>query len=79
MILIAEAGGSVRCLYDETIDFHRLGAPDICRASHVEPDTNGSWYADLEPVHGPRLTGFAMRSEALAAERDWLEANLLSG
>jgi hypothetical protein len=48
----------------------------IQRASHVEPDEQGQWWADLAPVHGPKLGPFAVRSAALDAERCWLEAFL---
>jgi hypothetical protein len=44
----------------------------------VEPDTVGRWLADMAPVDGPVLGPFDRRSEALAAEREWLEQNWLS-
>jgi hypothetical protein len=75
MLLIVAPRGEVRCLYDELIDLTPLGQPVIHRASHVEPDEHGRWWADLSPVRGPRLGPFQFRSEALAAERDWLEAH----
>jgi hypothetical protein len=78
MQLRVEAGGVVRCLYDETIDLTALGSLSIRRASHVEPDGDGKWYADLAPVAGPRLGPFLLRSEALEAERAWLVANWLA-
>jgi hypothetical protein len=77
MDLIIEPSGQVRCLYDELIDLRALGCPDITRASRVEPDLAGQWWADLAPVGGPRLGPFARRSQALAAERAWLESNWL--
>ena len=43
--------------------------PSITRASHVEPDAEGRWLADLTPVAGPVLGPFDLRSEALAAEQ----------
>jgi len=49
----------------------------IFRASHVEPDENGKWFADLGPVKGPKLTGFNTRAEALNAEVKWLQQNYL--
>ncbi len=79
MILIAEPNGLIRCVYDEAIDVGQLGSPAIERASHVEPNDDGTWTADLTPVNGPLLTGFEKRSEALAAELEWLEANWLNG
>jgi hypothetical protein len=75
MQLIIEPDGSIRCIYDETIDLSAFGVLAITRASHVEPDDNGQWWADLEPVSGPVLGPFNLRSEALTAERLWLEAN----
>ena len=74
MILTVSPDGTVRAVYDETIDFAALGRLDIRRASHVEPDEEGRWWADLSPVGGPRLGPFGRRSEALRAEREWLEA-----
>ena len=75
--LIVDAGGTVRCIYDETIDLSALGTLSISRASHVEPDGEGRWFADLRPVDGPVLGPFILRSEALTAERAWLEQNWL--
>ena len=49
----------------------------ISRASHVEPDDLGCWWADLSPVKGPRMGPFERRSEALSAEQGWLKANWL--
>ncbi len=71
-------GGVVRCLYDEVIDLSALGPLTIARASQVEPDSEGRWWADLRPVKGPVLGAFALRSQALAAERAWLERHWLS-
>ncbi len=74
MRLVIEPGGRVRCLYGEAVDLAALGTLTIRRASHVEPDAEGRWSADLTPVNGPRLGPFALRSQALDAERAWLEA-----
>jgi hypothetical protein len=78
MQLVVLPGGVVRCLYDETIDLAALGPAHIKRASHVEPIGDGTWYADMSPVVGPVLGPFERRSEALEAERAWLEANWLA-
>jgi hypothetical protein len=75
MTLVVRPGGLVTCVYDEAIDLAALGRAAITRASHVEPDALGRWSADLGPVGGPVLGPFARRSEALAAERAWLEAH----
>ena len=53
MQLIITPGGAVRCIYGEEIDLAALGSPTITRASHVEPDQQGRWLADLSPVGGP--------------------------
>lgn len=77
MQIVIEAGGNVRCIYAETIDLTALGQTTINRASHVEPDNTGQWWADLNPVNGPRLGPFSLRSEALQAEQAWLEQHWL--
>jgi len=77
MQLVIEPKGTVRCIYSEQIDLAAIGSPTITRASHVEPDQQGRWQADLSPVGGPLLGPFVIRSEALAAELVWLEANWL--
>jgi len=73
MVLVFE-GSEVRCLYGENIDLETLGPLSIHRASHVEPDSEGHWSADLAPVGGPTLGPFDRRSLALDAERVWLES-----
>ena len=78
MQLVIQPDGSVRCVYSETLDLHALGRLNIERGSHVEPDPSGQWFADLSPVSGPRLGPFSRRSDALAAEHDWLEGHWLS-
>lgn len=77
MQLIISPDGSIRCLYDETLDLTAIGATKIRRASHVEPDEHGGWTADLGPVGGPTLGPYSIRSEALAAEQVWLERHWL--
>lgn len=59
MQLIIDRQGQIRCLYDETLDLGTLGRPTIARASYVEPDLEGHWWADLAP-----LSGAALRSPA---------------
>ncbi len=77
MQLVIEPTGRVRAIYGEEINLASLGHPEIFRASHVEPDRDGRWHADLRPMLGPVLGPFAHRSEALAAEVAWLEQNWL--
>ncbi len=80
MNLVIAANGQVRGVFGEEIDLAALGPPRITRASHVEPDDDGRWFADLDPVGGPNLGPFERRSEALDEEVAWLNANwLLSG
>ncbi len=79
MHLVITPAGVVRCVYDETINLSALGPPLISRGSHVEPDAAGHWSADLSPVGGPMLGPFILRSDALAAERAWLELHWLAG
>ncbi|MHB1425758.1 MAG: hypothetical protein ACYC3I_21530 [Gemmataceae bacterium] len=78
MELLIRPGGEVRCVYGEAIDLLVLGPPHITRASHVEPDEQGRWWADLSPVHGPRLGPFRQRTQALDAEQEWLGRSWLT-
>ena len=77
MQLMIRPDGTVHCLYGEELDLHQIGSLAIARGSHVEPDATGQWTADLSPVNGPRLGPFSSRSDALAAERQWLETHWL--
>ena len=70
--LVVDAGGGVRCIYGEELDLRKFGKLQITRASHVEPDTDGYWCADMGPVGGPVLGPFKNRTDALGAEREWL-------
>jgi len=78
MELVIDTGGTIRCVYSEMIDLAELGKLTIKRASHVEPDASGGWWADMAPVHGPRLGPFKVRSEALEAEHGWLDIEVLT-
>ena len=75
MQLRIDSSGTITCLYGEEIDLSVLGTLSIRRASHVEPDPEGRWWADLSPVDGPRLGPFLLRSRAFDAELAWLEAH----
>jgi len=72
MELVVDAGGNVRCIYGDELDLREIGKLQITRASHVEPDRDGFWWADMGPVGGPVLGPFKNRTEALQAEREWL-------
>jgi hypothetical protein len=78
MRLRIDPHGQVVCVYGEAIDLAALGPLTICRASHVEPDGEGRWWADLGPAGGPRLGPYPLRSEALQAETAWLDAQLFT-
>jgi hypothetical protein len=77
MQVLITPGGELRCVYDEAIDLKTFGRINIARGSHAEPDDMGHWFADLSPVGGPKLGPFSNRSQALGAEREWLEGNWL--
>jgi len=77
MQLRVDPDGSVCCVYAESIDLSSLGALTIRRASHVEPDPEGLWWADLAPVGGPLLGPFPTRTPAQEAEQAWLVAHWL--
>jgi hypothetical protein len=77
MQLVIGKDGRVRGIYGEEIDLAVFGTAKIDRTSHVEPDAQGRWMADLSPVGGPTLGPFDRRSEALEAEVSWLEENWL--
>ena len=77
MIIVVKPNGQLRMLYCEAFDFKTIGEPIIRRASHVEPDIWGLWWADLALSGGPRIGPFAMRAHAIAAEQRWLEKNCL--
>jgi len=75
MDLFIAPGGTALAIYSEEIDLHTLGTTTITRASHVEPDDSGQWFADI--LNGPKLGPFTRRSEALAAEVTWLTEHRL--
>ncbi len=78
MDLVVTTTGTVKTIYSETLDFTVFGFPVIRRASHVEADEHGRWWADLQPVGGPVLGPFPIRSAALKAENAWLETYWLT-
>lgn len=78
MQLVIEPDGVIRCLYSEDLELHCFGKPIIHRASAVEPDDLGFWWANLAPVGGPEFGPFKQRSDAIAAEAEWLEQHWLT-
>lgn len=78
MQLMILPDGNARCVYNEAIELRRLGSIRVERGSHVEPNEDGQWTADLSPVDGPVLGPFANRTEALQAEVAWLHEHWLN-
>lgn len=81
--------GTLAFVYDDELAvLAGEGSLRIRRVSHVEPQPYGPqpygpgnhlrWIADLRPVGGPVLGPYLLRSEALAAEREWLQARNLT-
>ena len=74
MTLTIDPCGTVRTLYTEAIPLNEIGSLSIKRASHVEPDEAGQWFAEM--IEGPTLGPFLTRSAALAAEVAYIENTL---
>jgi len=81
MELLICPDGTVRAIYSEAVKPILASVAGVSelevvrrtrRASVVEPGPDG-WSADMAPVRGPVLDGFASREEALAAEVAWLK------
>jgi hypothetical protein len=70
--------GSVRGVYSDLVPYHAIGMAEIVRASHVEPDEYGMWWADLSPVQGPKLGPYLERTKAVQSEMQWLELHWLN-
>jgi len=77
MTLVIDPAGIIKCIYEESIDLRLLGELKITRASLVEPDELGLWWADCSPLRGPKLGPFQARSQALAAEIQWISQQVL--
>ena len=77
MDLFIATDGTAHCLYSDEISLVGIGELTIRRASHVDPDEQGQWWADLSPSAGPKLGPFSTRRAALTAECDWLTAHVL--
>lgn len=73
LTLVIDLEGHMRFIYDDELtELLDEGDSRIERASHVEPNAQGQWEADLSPVNGPMLGPFIKRQEALDAEVAWL-------
>lgn len=81
-IAITESGG-VSFIHDDALMRELKGqtnrAPEIKRASHVEPTPSGEWCADMAPSGGRVLGPFAERRQALKAETKWIESRMRKG
>lgn len=75
-LILTIKGDEIQGIYDELLDLRGLGQVSIRRASMVEPDEEGRWWADMGLSGGPVLGPFSLRSQALAAEVEWLEKRI---
>ena len=75
MTLLIDPTGEITTIYQEVLDLAALGSQRIERASHVEPDAHGQWWAQI--IDGPQLGPYPRRNDALTAEVDWLLRNRL--
>ena len=73
MKIVITPQGTVKFIYQEQILLTPyLGKEAIERASHVEPDEKGMWWATILKDK-KKLGPFLKRSEALSAEIQYLE------
>ena len=77
MILSITPKGDIRGIYTDAFPWQELGKALVQRASNVEPDHLGLWWADLSLSNGPKIGPFARRADAIAAEVRWLEKHHL--
>ena len=75
MQIVIKPTGVFICIYSDALDYGEFGKPQIRRASHVEPDERGLWFANMSPINGPMLGPFNKRNEALDAELEY--ANMM--
>jgi hypothetical protein len=76
-IFIIDEMGDIRGLYDETIDFRKLGTLTVERASNVEfSDEQQEWQAILPD--GTVIASCPSRKEAIEAEIAWLNKNRIA-
>lgn len=66
-IVFSIDGDTCKHIYDDSLELD--GEKSISRASHVEPESDGSWSVDLAPIGGiKRPERFQKRADALAFE-----------
>ena len=76
MKIIIKPSGVFIGIYNDSFDYRNIGRHQIRRASHVELDETGNWFADLSPVDGPKIGPFDKRNEAIEAELEFLKVML---
>ncbi len=69
--------GTIVHIYTDKVSLSGIGETTIKRASHVEPNKDNKWTADMRPSGGGVLGPFDTRAAALMAEVAWLEENIL--
>jgi len=84
MVFSITPAGELEYIHDDELAaLESAGRATARRASHVEPRSESGapgvvfWSADMAPVGGPELGPFKSRTEALSAERSWLEEHYL--
>lgn len=75
-IAIRSDGMIILIYTDDLCDLIASGRATIARASHVEP-APGGWTADMTPSGGPVLGPFSLRQQALDAEVEWINRNVI--
>jgi len=76
MQVIVGNDGTLRFIYDDALlPLNEQGKLQVRRASHVEPNDEGKWEADMSPVGGPVLGPYDTRTLALDEEVKWLNTN----
>ena len=78
-LIHTDAEGNLQFLYDDALKFlEQHGDVQIIRASDVDPDAQGNWWADLSKSGvDVKLGPFVTRREALQAERNYLDKEVL--
>lgn len=77
MIISVDTNGNMTAIYDDELtDLFEEGTVKIRRASNVEPDEKGQWWAEMLDGTGTRLGPFTKRQDALDEEKKYLERTL---
>ena len=76
--IVINPDGSMEFIYaDDLRDLIDEGNATIHRVSNVEPGIDGFWYAQM--INGPILGPFKYRQDALNAEIDYINEEMLNG